>query len=133
MKSTCRQVHGHELLSAQHGDGAGGEAPEDVHVGRHVEEREVTEGGENHGRAQSPCGATTNSHSYRGSIGDPERIVAAVARLTGGRIGGEVSDHEALQRRHSPAAEHDGVSSNDPWEKRNLIQQPPCESSALCS
>lgn len=75
--------------------------------------------------------ATTNSHSYRGSTG--ERIVAAVARLTGGRIGGEVSDHEALQRRHSPAAEHDGVSSNDPWEKSNSVQKPPCESSALCS
>lgn len=61
--------------------------------------------------------ATTNSHSYRGSR---ERIVAAVARLTGGRIGGEVSDHEALQRRHSPAEEHDGVSSNDPWEKKQF-------------
>ena len=55
---TCRQVDGQELLSAQHGDGAGGEAPEDVHVGRHVEEREVAEGGEQHGRAQRLCRKT---------------------------------------------------------------------------
>lgn len=53
--STCGQVDGHELLSAQHGDGTGGEAPEDVHVGGHVEEREVAKAGEEHGSAERLC------------------------------------------------------------------------------
>lgn len=52
---TCRQVDGHELLSAQHGDGAGGEAPEDVHVGGHVQEGVVAEGGEEHRGAERLC------------------------------------------------------------------------------
>lgn len=52
---TCRQVDGQELLTAQHGHGAGGEAPQHVHVGGQVEEGKVAEGGEDHGRAQRPC------------------------------------------------------------------------------
>ena len=61
--STCRQVHGEELLPAEHGHGTGGEAPEDVHVCSHVEEREVTECGEKHRRAQRLCRRTTNNQS----------------------------------------------------------------------
>lgn len=52
---TCRQVDGQELLTAQHGHGAGGKAPQHVHVGSHVEEGKVAEGGEDHGSAQFLC------------------------------------------------------------------------------
>lgn len=52
---TCRQVDGQELLAAPHGYGAGGKAPQHVHVGSHVEEGKVAEGGEDHGSAQCPC------------------------------------------------------------------------------
>ena len=46
---TCRQVEGDELLSAQHGHGGRGETPQDVHVGRQVQDAVVAEGGEKHG------------------------------------------------------------------------------------
>lgn len=38
--------------------------------------------------------------------------------LTGGRVGREVSKHGALQSWNPPTAEHQSVSSNDPWEEK---------------
>lgn len=47
---------------------------------------------------------------------DSETGQLKVTTLTGGRVGREVFDHGALQRRNSPTTEHQSVSSNDPWE-----------------
>lgn len=83
-----------------------------------------------------PCGRASSGWRWRGAserrppLRDDKKTTAirqthrqqakmfTCHRLTGGGVWSEVSDHEALQRRNSPATEHNGVGSNDSWEKK---------------
>lgn len=71
-------------------------------------------------KVESSIGEQSVSVGNGESLSQPDdgKVSSSVGlSLTGGGVSCEVFYHGALQRRHSPAAEHNGVSSNDPCEE----------------
>lgn len=85
----------------------------------------MAEGREDHGSAECLYGSR-RQQTKCSNVKQEVVMARASEKLTGGRVGREVSDHGTLQSWNPPAEEHQRISSNDPWEKSTKSEKRLC-------